>query len=65
MARGKNQLTTEQITVSTTGSVVEHLKDLTATGLWGKNHTEAAERLISESIRRLIADGTLKSTGQK
>ncbi len=59
MARGKNQIVTEILRVSTSRQVVAYLKDLTQTGLWGKNPAEAAGTLVAESIRRLIADGTL------
>ena len=42
-----------------------YLKALVATGLYGRHHTDAAERLLAQSIERLIQQGTLKplSTG--
>ena len=59
MGRDRNLLATKQLTISTTIQVVNHLGHLAESGLWGKNATEAAERLISDQIRRLIQDGTL------
>jgi hypothetical protein len=60
MPRDHNLLETKQLTLSTTHPVTEYLGDLSRTGLWGKNPAEAAERLIADSIRRLIQDGTLR-----
>jgi hypothetical protein len=60
MGRTANPIETETIKISTTPPVVEHLKRLVETGLYGKNSSEAAERLISQGIERLIKDGVLK-----
>ena len=60
MPRGKNQLETEQITISTTKPIKQHLENLVPTGLYGKNVAEAAERLLAHAIDQLIRDGTLK-----
>ena len=40
--------------------MVDYLKQLVTTGLYGRNHTEAAERLISRGIERLLQEGTLR-----
>lgn len=65
MAHPPNQLKTSQLRISTTHAVVEYLKELVATGLYGRHHTDAAERLLTQGIERLIQQGTLKpiSTG--
>jgi hypothetical protein len=43
-----------------TTAVLGYLQALVSTGLYGRHHTEAAERLISQGIERLIHQGTLK-----
>lgn len=60
-----NQLKTVQLRISTTQAIVEHLRKLVATGLYGRHHTDAAERLLAHGIERLIQQGTLQpiSTG--
>jgi hypothetical protein len=55
MPRKQNGLPTQTLRLSTTAKVVELLEELVATGLHGKNPTEAAERLISEKLREMIA----------
>jgi hypothetical protein len=64
MAGIKNIIATVQITISTTAIVKKHLLSLAATGLYGKNHAAAAERLIARGIEEAIKSGTIK-TGQK
>ena len=59
MARKKNVAGTVAITVSTTAEVKQYLELLSAGGLYGKNPAEAANFLISESLRTLVKDGTL------
>jgi len=59
MGRSKNILKTVQLTISTTGPVVENLEALVLTGLYGKNYTEAAERLITKGIQDLQKEGHL------
>lgn len=51
-----NLLRTRHLTLSTTHQVTEHLADLARTGLWGRDATETAERLITDQIRRLIRE---------
>jgi hypothetical protein len=60
MARTKNQLETELITISTTPPVRDYLEKLVPTGLYGKNVAEAAERLLAHALDQLLRDGTLK-----
>ena len=63
MPRKPNNLRTIQLTISTTQHVENYLKALVSSGLYGKNPTEAAERLVSSSIERLIREGSvLKKT---
>jgi hypothetical protein len=60
MARKPNNIkTAPPITLSTTPPVVAYLEQLVATGLYGKNPAEAAERLVANGIRNLLKDGTL------
>lgn len=59
MARTKNQLETASVTLSTTPPVLAYLKQLVASGLYGKSPPEAAERLVAQGIERLIREGTL------
>jgi len=65
MAHPPNQLKSTPLRISTTHAVVAYLKDLVATGLYGRHHTDAAERLLAQGIERLIQQGTLRpiSTG--
>ena len=60
MAKPRNPVNTEKITIFTTPHVRAYLEALVSGGLYGKNAPEAAERLISRSIELLIRDGTLK-----
>ena len=60
MPRKKNQLDTVSISVSTTRPVIEYLETLVESGLYGKNPTEAAERLIAWALEELIRTGTLQ-----
>ena len=50
MARNSNDLETETFTVSTNPLIVERLKALVQTGYYGKNHAEAAERLLARVL---------------
>ena len=63
MPRPKNQLETVSITVSTTQIVIRYLETLVASGLYGKNPAEAAERLIAFGIEELVQRGALKRLG--
>ena len=50
---------TVTITVSTTPPVYAYLESLVATGLFGKNPAEAAERLIARGLELHLDAGTL------
>jgi hypothetical protein len=60
MGRKPNQLGTATLTVSTTPQVERLLEQLVDTGLFGKNTAEAAERVITEALRGLLNDPTLR-----
>lgn len=60
MARGKNQLETAGLSISTTPIVIEHLQALVRTGFYGKNHTEAAERILAATLERMVREGQIK-----
>jgi hypothetical protein len=59
MARKENALATTELRVSTNPILRAYLEVLVRTGTYGKSATEAAERILGEEIRRLIADGKL------
>ncbi len=59
MPKSQNQLPTEPLRISTTRNIVEYLKQLVSTGLYGRHHTEAAERLIARGIEGLLKEGRL------
>jgi hypothetical protein len=59
MARKPNDLPSHELRISTTPQVVVLLGRLVETGLWGKNPTDAAERLIGRGIESLLKEGIL------
>jgi hypothetical protein len=59
MSRLPNKLQTVEVKLSTTPPVAAYLDGLVETGLYGKNRSEAAERLVTRGIESLIKDGTL------
>lgn len=59
MARTENQLKTVPFKFSTTPHVVELLRELVNTGLYGKNTSEAAERLLAHSLGQLVHEKRL------
>jgi hypothetical protein len=63
MPKRPNSIRTVQITISTTTAVQGYLGQLVATGLYGKNPAEVAERMIARTIENMLADGTLKRPG--
>jgi hypothetical protein len=65
MAKTPNLIKTVQVTISTTEPVQEYLDQLVATGLYGKNPAEAAERLLTRTIEMLIKEGSLSSNTQR
>ncbi len=60
MPRKKNLVETVAVPISTTPQVQRYLEALVATGLYGKNSSEAAERLVTHEIERLVQEGSLK-----
>lgn len=60
MPRKPNDLKTESFTLSTTRHVAQCLKQLVRTGFYGKNATEAAERLLARTLERMVNAGRLK-----
>ena len=63
MARDKNSIQTAEVRISTTPIMVKYLQQLVDTGLYGKTKAEAAERLLSDEVKKLLQDGTLKRNG--
>jgi hypothetical protein len=59
MTRPHNALTARQLKYSGNRIVEQYLVELVKTGLYGRTPGEAAERLISQGIERLIKEGTL------
>lgn len=59
MAKPKNLVPTETLTISTTPGTVRYLERITATNLYGKTAAETADEIIRQEIRRLIATGQL------
>ncbi|MCG8527978.1 MAG: hypothetical protein MI748_16465 [Opitutales bacterium] len=61
MARNANDLPTKQLRLSTNPYLVKCLESLARNGhgLYGKNPTETAERLLAEKLRELIKSGEL------
>lgn len=65
MAGRKPNLTeTVSVTIATTPGVIKYLQQLVDTHLYGKSHSEAAERLIARAIETLIKEGTLRREPQ-
>ena len=60
MARTPNKIQTVEIKLSTTPQVAMYLSALVDTGLYGKNRSEAAERLIAKGIEELIRESVLE-----
>ena len=65
MARKPNDLPSQELRISTTPQVIGFLGRLVETGLWGKNPTDAAERLIVRSIETLLKEGVLVAPGKR
>jgi hypothetical protein len=60
MARKENSLDSVELRISTNPILKGQLEKLVATGRYGKNATEAAERLIAQVIGALVESGKLK-----
>jgi len=63
--RPPNQIESTQLRLSTTPQVYALLERLVESGLYGKGPPEAAERLISEGLQRLLKEGVLLNYGSK
>lgn len=59
MGRPQNDLRTVPTTIATTEMQRFYLAELVKSGLYGKNPADAAERVISAELHRLIKDGTI------
>ena len=64
MARKENTLKSIELRTTTNPVLKAQLEELVKTGRYGKNWTEAAERLIAEALGKLISDGKLKEVGK-
>lgn len=64
MARKENSLDSVELRTSTNPILKAQLEELVRTGRYGKNWTEAAERLIAEALGKLIDEGKLKEVGK-
>lgn len=60
MGRKENSLDSVEIRISTNPVLRAQLEELVKTGRYGKNVTEAAERIIAHEIGRLVDTGKLK-----
>jgi hypothetical protein len=60
MGRKENSLDSVELRISTNPVLKAQLEQLVSTGRYGKNSTEAAERLIAEALGRLADEGKLK-----
>jgi hypothetical protein len=59
MARPENTQDSVEIRISTTRMVKKYLQQLVDSGTWGKNVTEAAERLLAKSLDTMVENGRL------
>jgi hypothetical protein len=59
MGRPENSLVSVEIRISTNPIIKAQLEQLVRTGRYGKNHTEAAERIIAQEVGRLVDQGKL------
>jgi hypothetical protein len=60
MTRPRNPLTGTQERFTANRLIRSYLEDLVQTGLYGRSAGEAAERLVSQGIERLIEKGVLR-----
>ncbi len=60
MAKPKNLIESVVVQVTTTPQVRTLLERLVATGLYGKNIAEAAERLLARELERRVGSGSLE-----
>ncbi len=55
--RRPNPVEVEDLFLKVPAALKGHLRRLCSTGLYGKNPNEAAEHILSQEIRRLVASG--------
>ncbi len=60
MAKGKNLLPTDEMTLSLNSQTIWHLERLVETGLYGNNAAEAAKVVIYDHCKLLIGQGKLR-----
>jgi hypothetical protein len=60
MPKPRNSIPSETIKVTTTPAVRVYLEELVKEGLYGKNPSEAADRLLARGIENLIKEGALR-----
>ena len=60
MSKPRNPVRSEKFPITTTGQVVAYLDAIAATGLYGKNRVEVADRLIARGIEELVKSGLVK-----
>ena len=60
MSKPRNQIKSEPLYITTTPQVRALLERLVESGLYGKNPTEAAERLIARGLEERIGAGFLE-----
>jgi hypothetical protein len=60
MSRSRNPLGAKQLRYSGNRVIAEYLEEMVKTGLYGRTPGEAAERLVSQGIERLIQQGTIR-----
>ena len=65
MAKLSNPIPTEQFTISTTPQVGAYLDQLLETGFYGKNRADAAEKLITSTLKQMLRDGELSQAPRK
>jgi hypothetical protein len=59
MARPENTQESVEIRMTTTPLVKRYLQQLVDTGTWGKNVTEAAERVVGRALDDMLERGKL------
>ncbi len=59
MGRNKNLMPSEDLNLKVSEGLIEYLREIVATGLYGKTVQDAADRLISQSVDKLLDDGKI------
>lgn len=59
MGRKGNLLPSERLPLKVSPALLDYLRSAVSTGLYGKNLQDAADRLISQGIDRLIDQGKI------